>query len=186
MQYSRLELSHQKDRPVAIAGLEQRLIGDLNVFGCFGMLDSNQPGLLRRSILWRRAKDVASLKLIDFGNSVKAPPTWSWMAYDGPIDYLELPFGQVEWEQHDIRSLWSQSTIGKRYSTDGSADAASLHVVARRFTPDAKTRVEEVDIISDIDTAWEMRCVVLGRLRMPFQEARSQLHFALLVAEAEP
>ncbi|KAF3766598.1 HET-domain-containing protein, partial [Cryphonectria parasitica EP155] len=107
-QYSRLAFTRQTDRPVAISGLEKRLVQSFGVSGGYGVLnDTKNPGMLRRSMLWHRASDCTTLRRISFARS--APPTWSCMSYEGPIDYPDLPFAQVEWEQCDIQSQFLES-----------------------------------------------------------------------------
>jgi hypothetical protein len=50
MQYSRLLFSRIEDRPIAIAGLEKRLIGAFGTQGGFGVFAA-PDGLLQRSLL---------------------------------------------------------------------------------------------------------------------------------------
>ncbi|KAJ9148868.1 hypothetical protein NKR23_g4690 [Pleurostoma richardsiae] len=93
-QYSRLEFSWLADRAVAIAGLEKRLIRDFNNGG-YGVFDDGR-GLLHRSLLWRRGVDQPSLSRIVFPLGRRSAPTWSWMGYNGGIDYFsddDLPLG---------------------------------------------------------------------------------------------
>lgn len=188
MEYSRLGFTHQQDRPVAIAGLEQRLIQSFGVHGGFGVLDDRNPGLLRRSLLWHRAQETASLGEIDFAAPGAAPPTWSWMAYTGAIDYLELPFGQVEWERTEILSPWASSPVGRRYSSDDSAGTASLSVLARDFVTDPDVAQEDVNVILDTSSVvvWsDLKCVVLGRSKGPLTDLGTRTHFVLLVAASK-
>ncbi|KAG6354470.1 hypothetical protein INS49_004487 [Diaporthe citri] len=192
--YSRLGFSHYEDRPVAIAGLEKRLISSLGLRGGFGMLDDNGPGLLRRSLLWRRAQDVESLDLITFNStsdtSSKAapPPTWSWMAYKGAIEYLDLPFYQVEWETKDIISPWATNALGTwSYSGDISAEPRGLRVIARSFDAEVAAIDDTSDLIIDTPSSTPfpgsaLKCVILGRLRSESEEAAGgRRHFVMLV-----
>jgi len=82
-QYSRLAFTRWEDRPIAIAGLQNRLIYDLKTQGGFGIFDDGQS-LLRRSLLWQRGKDEHVLRNITFPPERNISiPTWSWMAYEG-------------------------------------------------------------------------------------------------------
>ncbi|CAG9942612.1 unnamed protein product [Clonostachys rosea f. rosea IK726] len=110
--YSRLGLSRPTDRAVAIGGLEERILAKLNVSGGWGILDDSlntegQNGLLRRSLLWRRGEEVEELSSIPFAKKAGYPgvPTWSWMAYEGGINYIEPDFGATHWEE--LLSPWS-------------------------------------------------------------------------------
>lgn len=102
--YSKLALTVDTDRPVAIRGLEKRLTRVLKTEGKFGILDI----YLRRSLLWQRVH--ASLRHIDFSSKKEqeAVPSWSWMAYEGEIRYMSVPLGGVEWDPWDqeIVSPW--------------------------------------------------------------------------------
>lgn len=89
--YSRLALSFPSDRPIAIKGLEKRLIDTFNTTGGYGVFDS----YLHRCLLWRRSGDT--LKRIESFRGGSSVPSWSWMTYDGPIHYLKIPFGQISW-----------------------------------------------------------------------------------------
>lgn len=197
MLYSRLAFSYQRDRPIAIAGLEKRLIQSFGVHGGFGVLDDDGPGLLRRSLLWCRGSDEASLHRINFdgderlqvANEVPPPPTWSWMAYKGGIDYLNLPFGKVEWEQVDILSPWSSAPVGAWYSSDPGTSITGLSVIARDFDIGDTTRWNE-RIIYDTPKesgSWPgLKCVVLGRTLNPEQHVLESTHYVLLVRQKTP
>lgn len=173
--YSRLQFSHIYDRPVAIAGMEHRLIRDLNIRGGFGVLDDERHGLLRRSLLWRRAEGQLSLEKIDFsnassfGSTLSKPPSWSWMAYEGAIDYIHPPFDEVDWETEEVVSPWSSSPLETwSYSGDGSIAPIGLRVVARKFhAPSLSTLSEDVTIVLDDPRVeqLELYCVNLGRLK---------------------
>lgn len=203
--YSRLELSHDEDRPVAIAGIEERLISSFEVRGGFGVLDDGNRGLLWRSLLWQKGPDAPIMHKIKF-DTVKSlaaaiipPPSWSWMAYNGPIDYLDLPLGEVEWEQEDIRSKWS-SNAGKSwsYSRDYPTCPLELTVAARVFDLQAAKTSEGALIILDNPGTYEhrtdelelelsLKCVVLGRLRDQLQKSMdTRRHYVLLVTSIPP
>jgi hypothetical protein len=89
--YSELNLTYAADRPVAIESLAKALANALHtevhcgIFECF----------LHRSLLWQRAQNT--LTQISYPAS-KAPPSWSWMAYHGQIQYLPKEYGDIEWD----------------------------------------------------------------------------------------
>ncbi|RSL92037.1 hypothetical protein CEP52_014033 [Fusarium oligoseptatum] len=90
VRYSKLALSFASDRPIAIRGLENRLLSTFKTTGGYGLIDR----YLHRSLLWKcggkTLKRIASTR----GEAV---PSWSWMAYDGAIDYVSAPGGKVSW-----------------------------------------------------------------------------------------
>lgn len=193
--YSRLQFSRNVDRPVAIAGLENRLIRNLNIRGGFGVLDDETRGLLRRSLLWCRADGQLRLKKIDFSQAselcttVPTPPSWSWMAYEGAIDYVVPPFNQVHWDERNVISPWSKSPRETwSYSGDSSIFPRSLNVLARGLDIEkAMDVLRDRSIVLD-DPQLEfaklgLECVILGRLSSLIrQEARGEwIYLVLLV-----
>lgn len=180
------------DRPVAIAGLEKRLISSLRVRGGFGVLDDTGAGLLRRSLLWHRAQGLGSLDLIPFNESndlaSNTPPSWSWMAYQGAINYLDLLFDQVEWETTDITSPWATTALGTwSYSRDRSAKPQGLRVIARDFDTRTAGTAEDAKIVLDAPAKTQLpmaalKCVILGRLKGQANGDRDdKTHYVLLV-----
>lgn len=168
MQYSRLALSRQTDRPIAISGLEKRLVESFGLSGGFGILhEVSNPGLLRRSMLWHRASDCPGLKRIQFDGV--APPTWSWMSFEGQIEYLDLPFAKVTWEEEDVHPPWTGSGTGRWYSTNDPPESMTMTVLVRDLEMSSSLTVESCRIIMDIPNGTTIqkhaKCVVLGRLK---------------------
>lgn len=169
--YSKLGLTKDWDRPVAIGGLQQRLLRTLRVAGDFGILDEGATrGLLRRTLLWRRHPDELSMSRIDFKHARTKLniPSWSWMAYTGRIDYLKIEFGTYSWE--NIQSPWTPNE--SRWWTVNAENAeTALFAPARRYDLGA-AKASEVEIILDasdyVYNAPKSRlppdslCVVLG------------------------
>lgn len=198
--YSCLELSHDGDRPVAIAGIEKHLISSFDVRGGFGVLDDGNRGLLWRSLLWQRAGDASSgLKRIEFelvkgvAVAIIPPPSWSWMAYKGAINYLDLPFNEVDWEEDDICSRWSQGTRKSwSYSGDCLTCPLELTVHGRSFDLQAARTSDSASIVlDDPDRTDELelflKCVVLGRLKGQAKESNdARTHYVLLVKPTSP
>lgn len=210
--YSRLQLTIPEDRPSAIAALEKRLIKRLGVRGGCGIVDDGvfgyrlvedgttadgvfgdgSPGLLRRSLLWCRGSDEASLKRIFFppqgqgpwGDGA-SPPSWSWMAYQGGIDYLEKPFDPIEWAYGDVISPWSGAAMGTWSSCgDSGAGRAGLEAVVREIKHDA-WKEPHAEVIFDNPAVARgfkgLKCVILGRLQSQ-SHVQSRTHCVMLVA----
>ncbi|KAL0261311.1 hypothetical protein SLS55_005008 [Diplodia seriata] len=182
-QYSRLALSVSTDRPVAIAGLEIRLIRALGVHGGFGIFDSHRPGLdsyLGRSLLWTRGPGVESMVRIDFrlGSEV---PSWSWMAYEGAIDYLNIPFNEVAWEKDQLKSPWDQklSQQSSWHTADRGAKA-KLTAQARAFSESA-----DGEIVYDLGgrpVGQELKCVVIGSSKLE-TTTEQKTHYVLIIGK---
>jgi hypothetical protein len=94
--YSKRELTYATDRCVAMSGLQARIAHAIKCKARYGIFRK----YLHRNLLWQ-ASDV-KLKKIDYEALQKGlhVPSWSWMAYDGGIRFLdeeEIPFRHVQW-----------------------------------------------------------------------------------------
>lgn len=103
--YSRLGITKSTDRSVAISGLEKRLADTFRTQSMHGVFEK----YLHRSLLWKRSEDTR-MKQILYATD-KRIPSWSWMAYEGPIKYVPIPFGRVEWHKAvqlrgDVLEAW--------------------------------------------------------------------------------
>lgn len=175
--YSRLALSYPSDRPIAIRGLESRLINTFGTSGGIGIFEI----YLHRSLLWQRAGDT--LKSI---TSFRDAPvsSWSWMAYDGPIRYLNVPFGDVAWSEN----------ITSPFSKDGSRNAeVSGNLRDNKVIATSPLELEAPvwnilyaesgqRIMDDPGRAFgqPIQCVVFGKSKVPPMN-ESQKHWVLLV-----
>ncbi|KAK1777130.1 HET-domain-containing protein [Copromyces sp. CBS 386.78] len=189
-QYSHLTLTRPADRPIAIAGLEERLIRDLD--GCsggFGVFDDKQS-LLPRSLLWQRDSRFPTLEKIDKINV----PTWSWMAYQGGIDYMDVPLGGVDWDPNvtEIKGNWNGTT--------GHTEQMELNAKTRDFEM-GRLGTSEFDIVFDIPRKHErlamtegapqppsfrkLKCVLLGRIK-GHGDPKDLTHYVLVVALGKP
>jgi hypothetical protein len=185
IQYSRLNFTRISDRAIAIAGLEKRLIHDLKTYGGFGVLDDGL-GLLHRSLLWQRGSEESTMDRIVFpaDRQMMMIPTWSWMAYKGGIDYLDLPFDGVDWDEQ-IRSPWNPGSR-EVWHTGDQAGIVELSAIARDFDFTGTTGPES-KLIYDIPgrssgPSQSVKCVVVGRLKNSGQNERNKMHYVLLVS----
>ena len=79
--YSKCSLSYESDRDTAISGLVKRIEGALNTEGRYGVFHCFFPRLL----LWKRSDEEKTVPIVYKGRMV---PSWSWMAYNGGIDFM--------------------------------------------------------------------------------------------------
>lgn len=169
MQYSRLDFTKIEDRPIAISGLEKRLLDNFKASGgCDGGLgvfdDGLKRGWLRRSLLWRRGFDEPRMDRIVFPpDRSKSVPTWSWMAYRGAIDYLDLPFEKMDWQPDEINSPWHLSRGGAGRTREYDDDI-SLTVTVRSF--ELAKSIRDSELVFDVPGKTEgetFKCVIVGR-----------------------
>lgn len=174
-QYSRLNLTVNYDRPIAIDDLQQRLLRTMDVQGGFGIFyDGHGPSLLLRSLLWRRGHDTQRLERIRFpvDSARSTVPSWSWMAHAGGIDYFKLGFGHYEWE--DLQSPWSAGRNDSVISTN-----IALTATAHEYDTSGLAE-HESEMILDDPAGFEAQpvlCAVLAKAK----SKELQKHFVLIV-----
>ncbi|KAJ3538687.1 hypothetical protein NM208_g5803 [Fusarium decemcellulare] len=183
--YSQLEFTHAYDRPIALVGLETRLLRAFGTKGGFGVFDEGRPGgLLRRSLLWyRHPKQPALVRILPGPNRSMIVPSWSWMGYTGGIVYLQLEFNRIDWK--DITSPWTPNVSRTARTTDRGADIA-LSAVARRINPEMSIGAED-KLFFDMPGGSEKRSIygiVLGvrRAEKVLDNSEPGIHYLLLVA----
>ncbi|KAJ4295516.1 hypothetical protein N0V90_007529 [Kalmusia sp. IMI 367209] len=99
-EYSTRGLTYNTDRFAAISGLENRIARAKRCEARFGIFQT----CLHRSLLWQKSGE-SSMDRIEYKTQIV--PSWSWMAYDGQIQFMDVPFHEVYW----VRSL----RFNKRY-----------------------------------------------------------------------
>lgn len=95
-------------------------------------------------------------------------PSWSWMAYDGAIDYLDPPFGSVDWKD-GISAPWMNMGQAERVAD------RELKATAYPFKNGPVKDEEEEDFEVVFDSGdrvvsaeeWlDWKCVVMGTRRV--------------------
>lgn len=173
-QYSRLELTADYDRPAAIEGLQTRLLRAMNIKGGFGVLEDQQnPGLLRRSLMWHRSTET--LKTINFPEDREKVPSWSWMSVSGPIDYVRLAFFGYAWQ--NIQSPFSNAE-------DEHAGKAII-AEACRLNVANTTEAHGIDIRLDIpaDSSHKILLVIVLGIEKGDRDIKERQHCVLVVEE---
>jgi len=178
--YSRLDFTRQTDRPMAIAGLEKRLVRTFETRGGYGVFEA----YLARALLWRRP-DSTTLTRVRYPQDRRVP-SWSWMAYSGGINYIEIPFEGAVWTA-DARSPFGAADDGEKrhWASDEDARDTDLLATAKRLRMDpvelsARVKLDEASAV-DPST---LRCVVVGREKDD-DESRA-LHWALIIRPISP
>ncbi|EXK35682.1 hypothetical protein FOMG_08892 [Fusarium oxysporum f. sp. melonis 26406] len=190
-QYSNLDFTKIHDRPIAIAGLEQRLVSAFKTEGGYGVFNGEFFG---RSLLWMRDTQQSNgLTLIEFPRDQKfRVPTWSWTAYKGPITYVDIPFGHVRWTyeatEGKIQSPWT--------ARDSDSTSGSLHTGELNGRIDLTAQAREISklglaeaqgkVIYDEGTSppnVHTLCVIVGSENPKIEGHRIQdlEHYVLLV-----
>ena len=79
--YSKCSLSYESDRDTAISGLVKRIESALDTEGRYGVFYC----FFSRLLLWKRSDEEKTVPIVYKGRMV---PSWSWMAYNGGIDFM--------------------------------------------------------------------------------------------------
>lgn len=155
-----------------------RLLSVLGTKGGYGVFDV----YLRRGLLWQR--NQASLHRITFpttpNNERAAVPSWSWMAYEGAIRYMNLPLGGVEWNR------WEQDVISPWEGVkEGNQIVAELRVLVRGIQtsvvePGARVFLDE----PSLTFGRPFKCVIVGSSKESHQR-KDTTYYVLVVTRLE-
>jgi len=155
----------------------------------YGIFDDGPAGgFFHRSLLWRLAEGVKSMTPITFEDKPNTSiPSWSWMAYQGAIDYLDPPFHGVDWETKEIRPPFMRGGDGARVETNYNYDEVDLQVIVRDYNLARRSRLDEVKLIYDTERSRSDRqspqCVVVAKAKQGRGEGEKK-HYVLIVTEA--
>ena len=108
-------------------------------------------------------------------------PTWSWMAYKGGIDYLEVPFSEVDWVDLEVCSPWGSGSKGVWHPPEGGITeikATARDIFWNSLGPESKMIYDIPGATSEPD--YPLMCVVVARVKGDSPYAQ-KMHFVLLV-----
>ncbi|KAF2120730.1 hypothetical protein BDV96DRAFT_484564 [Lophiotrema nucula] len=186
-QYSRLLLTKKHDRPFAILGLETRLRKTFNTKGWFGVIgDGSDDSMFHRTLLWQRGQNQDYMTAIEFPADRRVP-SWSWMAYDGGIDYLNPGFQTTDWELEEIQAPWSSM---ESFSPEKGLDyaEAALIAVTRDFNVGGR-KPNEVKLVYDTErtgsSGQRVQCVVIARSREELTNQEKVFYVLLVMPTGE-
>ncbi|OHE97896.1 hypothetical protein CORC01_06759 [Colletotrichum orchidophilum] len=173
--YSRLAFTVPSDRSIGIKGLEERLVKNFETKGGFGIFD----GYLQRSLLWQKASD-ASLERILYPSDRRVP-SWSWMAYSGPIGYLEAPFEHINWTDDIVTPFNTDSGKKTHWEVSGGSEIPLLRGFASRISLDAIELRKRVSFDETTNyRADQLRCITIGKEK-PEGLTREPMHYVLVI-----
>jgi hypothetical protein len=94
-EYSRRGLTNETDRSAAFSGVEASIAWAKDCESRFGIFEL----FLHRCLLWQRSEDQ---NMTQIGYGIQVVPSWSWMAYNGSIRFMNIHYSKVEWV-HGLR-----------------------------------------------------------------------------------
>lgn len=173
--YSKRGLTEGTDRCVAISGLEARIARAISCESRYGIFQR----YLHRNLLWQRS-DGKMMKRI--GYETRIVPSWSWMAYDGGIRFMDIPFGGVDWN----KNLQFDKKHEHALVTDiGVFRNCSLEQRDISYAILDSSKAERGWIQYDIEASGDLhteRCVVVGReSRENEHDLRNREYYILVV-----
>lgn len=175
--YSSLALSYPEDRQRAISGLEKRLMDALKSTGGYGIFQSKDENknYFHRGLLWQRSGAI--LERIKFRPEDQVP-SWSWMAFDRGMRYMNVPLGDIE-KANDTISPFEGIDPGRSYTDIYSGKIAELQAPIRTLA----TEMPEWLILDDPERklAKPLKCVILGRSISQAKDGQ-RTHYALIIS----
>ncbi|KAF7509107.1 hypothetical protein GJ744_008334 [Endocarpon pusillum] len=179
--YSRLKFSLLTDKPIAISGLEQRLTRAIRTPSGAGIFIK----FWGRCLLWKRNDpEVTELVRISsgtIGSKVRMPPSWSWMAYEGGISYLQPPKGRTVWNEKAIRlRLTGSGEISWLFAKDELGFSAPI----KSFKEGENTADGDYQLTYDNPNeskSKQKKCVIIGSVQ-DVGHAEKGIHYVLVVS----
>jgi hypothetical protein len=170
--YSKRGLTKKSDRCVAMAGLEARIAGALKCESRYGTFQK----YLHRNLLWK----ASDSKVERIAYNTRHVPSWSWMAYHGGIQFMDIDPAKAGW----VDSLWFDKECEHALITDVAEfrDCTS-QLDGEDYVVLDNSGVERGRIQYDVEDGEELykeRCVVVGISRA-FSEQDSVLCYILIV-----
>ncbi|TGO11614.1 hypothetical protein BTUL_0105g00040 [Botrytis tulipae] len=178
--YTRLEFSHPEDRPIAIDGLMERLTIAFKTRSLAGLFKT----FWGRCLLWRRADNTGPLKKILPGtHSRRTPQTWSWMAFDGAISFIEPGGGHVSWNDAGVKLPFANLTGYQTSWLRTSCQNDSVAIKAEAFDFDIPANAGKIEayIYYDDSTTSTAKCVIFGTDKHHVNGASMKKHYVLIV-----
>jgi hypothetical protein len=153
--YSKRSLTKKTDRSVAISGLVSRITSVLPHRSRHGVFEQ----YLHRNLLWQ-ASDSRMEKL---EYETQLVPSWSWMAYNGGIQFMSIAFGTVDWN----KNLRFDTEIDHALVTDvGNFQACTLKQEEMHHAILDLSGIQRGWVKYDIGSGGDIckeQCVVIGR-----------------------
>ena len=153
--YSRRGLAVETDRCVAMSGLVARIARARMCQSRYGIFEA----YLHKNLLWLRSDE----KVKWIGYTAQIVPSWSWMAYDGSIKFMEIPFNCVDW---NVELRFDKKRKDALVTNVGAFRNCSLEQRDTSYAILDSSKAERGWIQYDIEASEDLqaeRCVIAGR-----------------------
>jgi hypothetical protein len=172
--YSRCGLSYESDRSTAISGLVKRIEGALRTNGRYGVFSC----FLSRLLLWKRSDEKKTAPIVYQGR--KEPPSWSWMAYYGGIDFVSTSRLRVP-NSEDLRFDTDQEAIIVKIRQFKNCRLEQQEKEHAIFADQGRVGSLWFDMAADIESK-SIHCVVVG-MREDGEQDPQKTYYILVVRE---
>jgi hypothetical protein len=117
-------------------------------------------GFFHRTLLWQSSGEG---KMERIGYKNQDVPSWSWMAYNGGVKYVDIPFFSAAWMKtlqfDEMRENALVAEIGRFWNCRIKREATQCAILDSEGT---KTGWLQYDVEGDVDIHLH-RCVIVGK-----------------------
>lgn len=162
---------------MGLLGLEHRLKRTFETQGDYGILEQ----YLERSLLWQAADGGGTMRKIAYPQN-RAVPSWSWMAYTGPISYMDIPFSETTWSEDTFVNPFKSGSLRYSKRRDEGKHAPELVALAKNLEIGGIElhRRLVIDEPCGLDELTPLRGVLIGKGKSVARED-DRIHYVLLV-----
>jgi hypothetical protein len=183
-EYSKRGLTNETDRCVAIYGLMARIARARECQSRYGIFKD----YLHRNILWQRSD--GKMKRIMYETPMV--PSWSWMAYNGGIQFMEIPYAKVDWNENIRFNNWIDKLRFEKHKYALVADICvfrdcGLEQRDTNYTIVDSSKAERGQIRYDVEASEDLhaeRCVVVGKESQRYQTLTNWKYYILVVRQS--
>jgi len=183
-EYSKRGLTNETDRCVAIYGLMAGIARAKECQSRYGIFER----YLHRNILWQRSD--GKMKRIMYETPMV--PSWSWMAYDGGIQFMDIHFSSVTWNDNVRFSNWTDKLQLEKHKYALVADVCifrncDLEQGDTSYTIVDSSKAERGQIQYDIEASEDLhteRCIVVGKGSLGYKILKNWKYYILVVRQS--
>lgn len=156
--YSKRDLTYKTDKVVAISALEARIARTLKCEKRYGIFER----FLHQTLLWQ-SPGKEKMERIDY--KIQDVLSWSWMAYNGGLKFVDIPFFTAGWIKHlrfdEMRKNALVTEVGRFWDCRMKQKATQCAILDSEGT---KIGSLQYDVEGGADIHFH-RYVVVGRRR---------------------
>ncbi len=117
----------------------------------------------------------------------KNPPSWSWMAFEGAISFLEPWGGEVDWNEVGVELPFAHRTQSSWLKTSHLPDSNAIHSQAFDLAHVANSMMSEAYLSYDGGKALPTtmtKCVIVGSEQGHMKDPVERRHYIMLISNS--